>query len=203
VGSFAGSDMANRNRPWPAGRETLYPDVPSMSVDSSNPQWAPAMALVTGPVSDRQAHLTLHLELPVVGGLADFSGFPELDIWLAGDSSLSGDLSLVGQLLQNPSADQSSGSWVDTDPITGLTADGDGLDVQNLPAPGGTGFTLNLSHWTGLDNSNHSWQLQLFAERHIQFQPETGEWVDLPHGADGGIRLRSNPLLIVLTRELP
>ncbi|MEN8177711.1 MAG: Pvc16 family protein [Pseudomonadota bacterium] len=203
VGSFANSNMSNRNRPWPPGRETLYPTVPSISVDSSNPQWAPAMVLVTGLAGNREANLSLNLEVPVVGGLADFSSLPALDIWIAGDSSLSGDITLVGQLLQNPDADRSSGQWLDIDPVINLSVDADALDVENLPAPSGTGFSLALSHWTGIDNSNNSWQLQLFAERHIQYQPDTGQWVDLPHGTGDGIRIRGNPLLITLTREAP
>ncbi|MDJ0807046.1 MAG: Pvc16 family protein [Gammaproteobacteria bacterium] len=203
VGSFADSSTSNPNRPWPANRETLYPPVPSVSVDSANPQWAPAIVLVTGPAGNRAANLSLNLEVPVVGGLADFSGLPTLDIWIAGDSAQSGDLTLVGQLLQNPDADRSSGQWVDIDPVINLSADADSLDVENLPGPGGTGFALALSHWTGIDNSNNSWQLQLFVERHIQYQADTGQWVDLPHAADGGMGIRSNPLLISLTREVP
>ncbi len=201
VGSFADSSMSNPNRPWPAGRETLYPTVPSVSVDSSNPQWAPAMVLVTGPAGNREANLALNLEVPVVGGLADFSSFPQLDIWIAGDSSLSGDITLVGQLLQNPDADLSSGQWLDIDSVINLSADADALDVESLPAPAATGFSLDLSHWTNIDNSNNSWQLQLFAERHIQYQPASGQWIDLPHAASDGLRIRSNPLLITLTRE--
>ncbi len=158
VGSFADSNMNNRNRPWPAGRETLYPTVPSVRVDSSNPQWAPAMVLVTGAAGSREATLALNLEAPVVGGLADFTGFPQLDIWIGGDTTLVGDLTLVGQLLQNPDADRSSGQWIDIDPVLSLSADAVLLDVENLPVPAGTGFALNLSHWTDLDNSNNSWQ---------------------------------------------
>ena len=204
VGGFAGSSMSSRNRPWPADRETLYPPVPSVSVDSSNPQWAPAGVMVTGIAGDRQASLSLNLEVPVDGGgLADFSSFPEIDIWIAGDSSLSGDITLVGQLLQNPDTDRSGGHWLDIDPVISQSADTNTLDVENLPAPAGTGFILALSHWTHIDDSNNSWQLQLFAERHIQFQPDTGQWIDLPHGADEGIRIRSNPLLMTLTREIP
>jgi hypothetical protein len=203
VGSFADSNMSNRNRPWPAGRETLYPNVPSVSVDSSNPQWAPAMVLVTGLAGNREASLSLNLEVPVVGGLADFSSFPALDIWIAGDDSVSGDITLVGQLLQNPDADRSSGQWLDIDPVINQSADTATLDVENLPAPATTGFALALSHWTNIDNSNNSWQLQLFAERHIQYQPDTGQWIDVPHAAGDGLRIRSNPLLITLTRETP
>ncbi len=203
VGSFADSNMANRNRPWPAGRETLYPTVPSVRVDSSNPQWAPAMVLVTGAAGDREASLALNLEVPVAGGLGDFSGLPQLDIWIAGDTALSGDLTLVGQLLQNPDAERSSGQWLDIDPVLSLSADAIALDVENLPPPAGTGFSLNLSHWTDLDNSNNSWQLQLFVERHIRYQADTGEWADLPHAAEDGMRIRSNPLLITVTRGTP
>ncbi len=201
IGTHVDSQSAERNRPWPSGRQTLYPTAPSVQVDNNNPQWAPAIVMVTGPAGKREAALTLHLEVPVVGGLADFTSFPQVDIWIAGDSSRLGDLTLVGQLLQNPEADQSSGRWVEITPVTGRTADADGLDVENLPAPGATGFMLAQSHWTGIDNGNNAWQLQLFVERHIQFQLDTGQWVDLPHGAGGGIRIRSNPLLISLTRE--
>jgi hypothetical protein len=208
VGSYADSDMRRRNSPWPAGRETLFPQVPSVNVDSSNPQWAPAMVMVSGAAGDRQASLTLHLEVPVGGGgLADFGSFPSVDIWIAGDPALVGDLTLVGQLLQNPDADRSSGRWVEIAPVPNLSADATGLDVENLPepapAPSATAFTLTQAHWSGIDNRNHSWQLQLFVERHIGYQPDTGQWVVLPNGATEGIRIRSNPLLITLTREAP
>jgi len=203
VGSFAGSNMNNRNRPWPAGRETRYPTVPSVRVDSSNPQWAPAMVMVTGAAGNREATLALNLEVPVVAGLADFSGFPGLDIWVAGDTALAGDLTLVGQLLQNPDAQRSAGHWQDIDPLLNLSADAALLDVENLPPPGATGFMLTLGHWTGLDSSNNSWQLQLFVERHIRFQADTGQWIDVPHAAGDGLRLRSNPLLITVTRGTP
>ena len=203
VGSFADSNMNNRNRPWPAGRETRYPTVPSVRVDSSNPQWAPAMVMVTGAAGNREATLALNLEVPVVAGLADFSGFPGLDIWVAGDTALAGDLTLVGQLLQNPDAQRSAGHWQDIDPLLNLSADAALLDVENLPPPGATGFMLTLGHWTGLDSSNNSWQLQLFVERHIRFQADTGQWIDVPHAAGDGLRLRSNPLLITVTRGTP
>jgi len=203
VGSFADSNMNNRNRPWPAGRETRYPTVPSVRVDSSNPQWAPAMVMVTGAAGNREATLALNLEVPVVAGLADFSGFPGLDIWVAGDTALAGDLTLVGQLLQNPDAQRSGGHWQDIDPLLNLSADAALLDVENLPPPAATGFMLTLGHWTGLDSSNNSWQLQLFVERHIRFQADTGQWIDVPHAAGDGLRLRSNPLLITVTRGTP
>lgn len=203
VGTFASADISDRHQAWPAGHKTLYPSVPSMIVDSSNPQWAPAMMMVTGTPGDRRPSLSLNLEVPVTGGVADFSTFPKVDIWLAGDTSQSGDLTFVGQLLQNPDADHSSGRWVDIEPVINQTADSDALDVENLPFPAATGFTLDLSHWSGIDNSNNSWQLYLFAERHVQLQPDTGHWIVLPHDADGGTRIRSNPLLISLTREVP
>jgi hypothetical protein len=208
VGSYADSDMSRRHAPWPAGRATLFPPVPSVSVDTGNPQWAPAILLVSGPAGDRQASLTLNLEVPEgLGGLADFGSFPSVAIWIAGDPGLVGDLTLVGQLLQNPDADRSGGRWVEITPLTGLSADADRLDVDNLPQPApdpsATAFTLTQAHWTGIDNSNHSWQLQLFVERHIAYQPDSGQWVVLPHGATDGMRIRSNPLLISLTREAP
>jgi len=194
VGSLAHGSISSPNRPWPAGRKTRYPDVPTMVVDTANPQWAPAAAMVTGPAGKRQAALSINLEVA-----ADFGNFPQVDIWIAGHKA--SDLALVGQLLQNPAADRSSGRWLDITPVTGRTADAEGLDVNRPPAPGATHFTLTQAHWSGIDSSNHSWQLQLFVERHVRFQPDSGQWVDLPHGADGGIRIRSNPLLITLTRE--
>lgn len=201
LGAFAGGDVSDRHRAWPADRPQRFPQAPSVSVDSRNPQWAPAIMLVTGAAGDREAALTLNLDVPVVGGLADFSSFPELDVWVAGDVTASADLTLVGQLLQNPDSDRNSGNWVDIAPVTGLSADAAALDVDAPPDPGATGFILDQSHWSGIDNSNNSWQLQLFAERHVRFEPETGQWIDLPHVADGGIRIRSNPVLISLNRE--
>jgi hypothetical protein len=172
-------------------------------VDSSNSQWAPAVALVTGPADGRQPALTLHLQVPVVGGVADFTNFPQFDIWIAGDPARSGDISLIGQLLQNPSAERSEGHWTDIDPVLGLSSDTDAIDVLSLPPPGTTGFTLAQAHWTGIANTHNNWQLQLFAERNIRYQADTGNWVDIPQGEAGGVRIRSNPLLITLTREAP
>jgi hypothetical protein len=202
MGTYVHSDMDDRHVAWPSGREALPPLVPNMHVDSTNPQWAPAILLLSGTGDARQASLSLNLEVPVLGGgTADFSAFPQVDIWIAGDTGKTGDLTLVGQLLQNPDADQSSGNWVEIDPVTALDADSTRLDTASLPT--GTAFTLVQSHWTDIANNNNSWQLQLFVERHIAFQPDTGLWADLAHTAEDGIRIRSNPLLISLTREAP
>ena len=204
LGTLASGDMAQLNRAWPAGRDTLYPLVPSVAVDSANPQWAPAAVMLSGAANAREVGLTLNLEVPEgVGGQADFSAFPQVEIWIAGDSAQAGDLTLVGQLLQNPSAASGGGRWQEIDPVTGLSADADGIDVDQLPAPGATGFSLTQGHWTGIDAGNHSWQLQLWVERHIRFDAATGQWVVLAHGDSGGLRIRSNPLLITLTRESP
>ena len=203
IGSFADSNINNRNRPWPAGRETHYPAVPSVRVDNTNPQWAPAMVMITGAAGSREANLALNLQVPAAGALADFSSFPEIDVWIAGDPALVGDLTLVGQLLQNPDVDRNSGQWRDIDPVLNQSADSGYLDMENLPPPAGTGFTLSLSHWTNIDNSQNSWQLQLFVERHIRFQADTGQWIDVPHAASDGLRIRSNPLLITLIRGAP
>lgn len=200
IGTYASGNMENRHAPWPAGRETRFPKVPSVNVDSSNPQWAPAIMMVTGLAGDRQASLSLNLEIPVAGADADFSSFPQIDIWVAGDTSKTHDLNLVGQLLQNPDSDSSSGNWSDITPVTGLTADESGLDVINPPPPSTTNFTLDQTHWTGISETNNSWQLQIFAERYIRFNAVTGLWDD-SNVEDAEIRIRSNPLLITLTRE--
>ena len=84
-----------------------------------------------------------------------------------------------------------------------MSADGDSLDPDNPPPAGRAALSLGTAHWTGLDTSAHSWQLQLFVERHIGFQPDSGQWVDLAPDADGGIRIRSNPVLLTVTREVP
>lgn len=200
IGTYADSNMKNRHSAWPADRETRFPKAPSVTVDSSNPQWAPAIMIVTGSTSERQPSLSLNLEVPVAGANADFSSFPQIDIWIAGDSSKTNDLNLVGQLLQNPDADSSSGIWTDISTINNISADVDTLDVSNLPAPAATNFRFSLAHWTDISETNNSWQLQLFAERYIRYDSLTGLWVDTTAN-DADIRIRSNPLLITLTRE--
>ncbi len=200
IGTYADSNIGNLHSPWPADRETRFPTAPSVTVDPSNPQWAPAIMMVGGAADDRQASLSLNLQVPNAGLDADFGSFPEIDIWIAGDISKINDLNIVGQLLQNPDADNSSGNWSDITTIVDISADVDTLDVINLPAPSTTNFRLNQTHWTGVRETNNSWQLQLFAERYIRYNPATGVWADTTAN-NAGIRIRSNPVLITLTRE--
>lgn len=202
IGTYADSNIGNLHSPWPADRETRFPTAPSVTVDPSNPQWAPAIMMVGGAADDRQASLSLNLQVPNAGSDADFGSFPEIDIWIAGDTSKINDLNIVGQLLQNPDTDSSSGNWSDITTIDDITADVDTLDVINLPDPSTTNFRLNQTHWTGISETNNSWQLQLFAERHIRYNPVTGVWADTTAN-NAEIRIRSNPLLITLTREAP
>jgi hypothetical protein len=157
--------------------------------------------MVSGTPLERQASLSINFQVPGNSADADFSSFPEIDIWIAGDSTKTNDITIVGQLLQNPDDDKSSGHWIEISPIENLTADVDSIDINSLPAPAATHFTLQQSHWTGISASNHSWQLQLFAERHIKYNAVTGLWTDTTAN-DADIRIRSNPLLISLTREL-
>lgn len=187
VGTHASSDMSNRHLSWPAGRETLFFPPSSITVDISNPQWAPAIAMVTGATDDRQAHLTLKLDVNANGNVA----VPNIDIWIAGDTSK--NVSVIGQLLQN-------GLWQDIDAQNNLNADVETLDMVALP--NATGFTLQQSGWTNFDQGETSWQLQLFAERYIVFDPQTGQWNDTTV-ENAEVRIRSNPLLITVAREAP
>lgn len=198
IGTFADSDMSNRHSAWPNNRETRYFPPASIAIDTSNPQWAPAIVMLTGGAGERKANLTLNIEIPVSGGLADFNNFPQIDIWLGGNTNEVNALSLVGQLLQNPETDQGGGRWHDIDDITGQNAEVVNLDMQNIPDT--TAFTLEQTHWTNINNSHSSWQLQLFAERRIRYNAETGAW-DNVSLAEADIRIRSNPVLLTLTRE--
>ena len=178
----------------------MFPAVPTTTVDTSNPQWAPVIALITGEADDRHISLSVNDELPVVNDVtADFSSFPSYDIWIAGDTERSDDLRIVGQLLQQPHDADEAAVWEGIEAIDSNSADVGTIDVDKLPAPGGTGFQLRKSHW-GADKRKRSWQLQLFAERFIRFDPVNG-WVDAGDDAKDGIRLRSNPVLITLNRE--
>jgi len=202
------SNLDNSEGPLATVPDPVYPPVPSITIDTANPHWAPAIVFVTGPAGDREATLSLNLDIPVgVDSNADFSNFPGLDIWIAGDTNQVQDLSLVGELLQNPDADASGGRWAMITAVEDRSADTSTLDMDMLPEPfpdpGATGFRLTQVHWTGIDNSNNSWQLQLFVERFIQYDAESGEWVNAPTGANDGLRIRSNPLLVTLTREAP
>ena len=205
IGTHASSNMENRHISWPAGRETIYPTTTSITVNTSNQQWAPAIVMVIGAAGSREASLSLNYEVPNgVGDLADFSSFPEIDIWIAGDSTKSNDLYIVGQLLQSPDKDKNSGEWADIMTVDNITADVNKLDMDALPNPApdvnAAGFVLIKNHWTDLDASNNSWQLQIFSERYIKFDAINNIWIDAAT-EDAGIRIRSNPVLITITRE--
>ncbi len=199
VGTRAVSNINNRYARWPTDGQTQFPQVPSISVDLSNPQWAPAIMMISGLAANRQADLSINLQVPNAGADADFSSFPQIELWVAGDPLKTGDLNLVGQLLQNPPDIDTSPAWQNITPLS-ISADVETLDINNLPAPATTNFTLTQAHWTAIDNTKNNWQLQLFAERYIKFDPDSGEWVDTT-SSGAGVRIRSNPLLITLTRE--
>ncbi len=201
IGAQAHSNTQNQNLLWPTDTDTRFPAIPSITVDTSNPQWAPAIVMVSGTALERQASLSTNFQVPGNAADADFSSFPEIDIWIAGDSTKTNDITIVGQLLQNPDDDKNSGHWIEISPVENQTADVDSIDISSLPAPAATHFTLQQSHWTGISASSHSWQLQLFSERHIKYNAVTGLWTDTTAN-DADIRIRSNPLLISLTREL-
>lgn len=190
VGTYAGSDMNARYLQWPRDRETLFFPPTSITVDTSNPQWAPAIVIITGATDNRQAHLSLSIEVSATGDVV----IPDMDIWIAGDSSK--DVSIVGQLLQHD-------HWSDIDSLDNLNADVETLDMMALPES--TAFTLQgvsgtNNHWTNFDQSENSWQLQLFAERYIKFDPQSGQWHDVSSD-NAAIRIRSNPVLISVVRE--
>ncbi|WP_020588515.1 Pvc16 family protein [Desulfobacter curvatus] len=207
IGVDAGGDIENRFRSWPGDRQPLFPAASSITVDTQNPQWAPAAVMVTGGAGSRTAHLSLTFEVTDgAGDEADFSDFPEIDIWIAGDTARTGDLYIVGQLFQNPEPDQNSGKWSQIDTIDEITADAQVLDMDALPDPkpaaGAAIFTLAETHLTGLDKTCRNWQVQLFVERRIQLDPMTNAWVDVSDPA-AGLHIRSNPLLITITRDVP
>ncbi len=187
VGTHVGSDMSNRHSSWPTDRGTLFYPPSSITVDTSNPQWAPAVVMVSGAADDRQAHLTLKLDVNSAGNVV----IPDIDIWIAGDTSK--DVSVIGQLLQN-------GQWQDIDAHDNLKADVETLDMVALPNT--TSFTLQQSGWTSFDQAETSWQLQLFAERYIAFDSQTGRWNDTSV-ENAEVRIRSNPVLITVVREAP
>ncbi|MBL4661548.1 MAG: DUF4255 domain-containing protein [Alcanivoracaceae bacterium] len=178
IGHIAGIDMSKQHSSWQeAQRQTWFPLVPSMAVDISNPQWAPAIVMVTGADKNRQASLTLSREVTANGAVS----IPDLDIWLAGD--VSDALNFVGQLLQN-------GSWKDISIANNQFADVETLDMNSLPLSGNgnINFKLNQQHWIDFDDTGNNWQLQLFAERTITIN-------------NVEVRIRSNPVLITLSRE--
>jgi len=202
-GTYASTDMVNRFKHWPVNRDLRFPSAQTVSIDTFNPKWAPAVVMVTGIASDRQADLSLNFEVPVADGMADFSSFPEIDLWIAGDTLKSSDLTIIGQIYQNPkNADDES--WMDIEPVTGLSADSSSLDMLSLPLPSpdssAVSFTLNQSHWTGIDNTKNNWQLQIYVERYLMLDRDTNTWIDVEEDA-AELRIRSNPLLITLTRE--
>ncbi len=199
IGARAENNINNQYSSWPGDRKTRFPKAPSVTVNLSNSQWAPAIMMVTGQMANRQADLSLNLQVPNAGVNADFSSFPQIDIWVAGDPVKTGDLNLVGQLLQNPPDPGENLEWKDIS-LVNLSADVETLDINNLPAPSSTGFTLTQAHWTGISDTKNNWQLQLFTERYIKFNANSGEWEDTTAN-DTAIRIRSNPLLITLTRE--
>ena len=205
MGVDAGADIRERYRQWPHDRDPRFPSASSIMINTENPQWAPAAVMVTGGAGDRTAHLSLHFEVPAgPGDAADFSSFPSIDIWIAGDTAKTEDLYLVGQLLQNPNEDQNSGRWQEIDDIDEISADVIELQMDQLPDPepavNAPSFVLETTHLTGLDPASHSWQLQVFVERRIQLDPLTNTWSDTSDPTRG-LKIRSNPLLITITRE--
>jgi len=198
------ADMGSYYNSWPVGRDLNYPAASSISIDTANPKWAPAAVMVTGPDAARTAELSLNYEVPVVGGNADFSSFPQIDIWIAGDTVKSGDLAIVGQLYESPRDNDNEEYWNDINPLAGLSADAAELDLLNLPLSSpdtsAVAFILNQTHWTGIDNTKNNWQLQIFVERYLQQDPYTNEWLDVAEEL-AELRIRSNPLLITLNRE--
>ena len=200
IGTYASSNVQNKSITRAADRTTRYPALVPVTVDPGNPQWAPAIMMLRGTGSTRQASLSLHLQVPNNGDNADFSNFPEIDIWIAGDTAKTHNLALVGQLLQNPDADKSSGQWLDIQTIQNISADVTTLDPQRLPQTADIQFTLSQSHWSNISASSNSWQLQLFAERYIRFDAASGEWQETTL-ENATVRIRSNPLLISITRE--
>ncbi|MFT6925774.1 MAG: hypothetical protein ACJAZP_001363 [Psychromonas sp.] len=206
IGLQANASMENTHMPWPADRETRYPVAESITVNSDNSQWAPAIVMLSGLAGDRKANLSLHFEVPNgPAGLADFSTFPAIEIWIAGDTTKNSDLTLVGQLLQNPDTANSAGSWHDISAVANISADTDLLDMAALPDPapaaGAAAFVLRQAHWTDIDAAQNSWQVQLFAERYIKFDAVNNDWADV--GPDDlAVRIRSNPVLITITRAI-
>ncbi|WP_198264477.1 Pvc16 family protein [sulfur-oxidizing endosymbiont of Gigantopelta aegis] len=190
IGTQAVSDMSKHNNLWPDDKEVLFFPPSSIEVDTSNLQWAPAIAMVTGLVNERESHLTLNIEVNAVGDVI----IPDIDIWIAGDPLK--DVSLVGQLLLN---DQ----WLDIDELNNIKADTHRLNMNALPNV--TNFTLQgvngaNNHWSNFDQSLNHWQLQLFAERRIKFDPQTATWNDV-NASEAEMRIRSNPVLITVIRN--
>jgi hypothetical protein len=179
IGTAVGSNINYRDSPWSKKQPSFnFPLVPSITVDVSNPQWAPAIVMVTDKGNTRLASLTLSLNI-VVADNDTITGFPVIDIWIAGDTDKT--LNLVGQLLQDK-------HWQDINTITDQKIDTLTLDMENLPKKNKKIFTLELAHLTGFSITNKNWQLQLFAERTMTVN-------------NVEVRIRSNPLLITITRD--
>ena len=163
--------------------------------------------MLSGAAGGRKASLSVHFEVPNgAGGLADFSSFPSIDLWIAGDTSKNNDMRLVGQLLQNPDAADSAGHWQEISAVDNITADTNILDMAALPDPPPSAdaatFALQQVHWTDIDAAANSWQLQLFAERYIKFDALNNVWADVGSDNAAAVRIRSNPLLVTITREV-
>lgn len=207
IGAQADVSNENRNIHWSVDRETRFPIAESITVNSDNSQWAPSIVMLSGAVGDRKASLSMHFEVPNSGaGLADLSSFPSIDIWVAGDIAKNNDLRFVGQLLQNPDATDSAGHWQEINAVDNITADTNILDMTTIPDPmpsaDAVAFVLRQEHWTDIDSASNSWQLQLFAERYIKFDAINNIWADVDSNNAAAIRIRSNPLLVTITREI-
>jgi hypothetical protein len=207
IGTQAGASIKNRHMHWSVDRETRFPTAESITVNSDNSQWAPAIVMLSGATGERKASLSVHFEvLNSGGGLADLSSFPSIEIWVAGDISKNNDLRFVGQLLQNLDATDSKGHWQEINAVNDITADTNSLDMTALPdsqpSPDAVGFVLQQLHWTDIDATANSWQLQFFAERYIKFDSLNNVWIDVDFDNAAAVRIRSNPLLITVTRVI-
>ncbi len=206
IGVQASANIKHRHLSWPMDRETRFPVAESISINSNNPQWAPAIVILTGVNENRKASLSVHIEVSNgEEGAADFSSFPSLELWIAGDSAKNNDLRVVGQLLQTPVATDNAQDWQEIAVIDNISADADRLEMDLLPPPSpsadAVSFSLQQVHWTDLNEMANSWQLQLFVERCIKFDSINNIWVDVAFNEAGAVHIRSNPLLVSVSRE--
>lgn len=196
IGAVVDSNINNRFSSWPDQRKTRFPLVPTMSVDVSNPQWAPAIVIIKGDDNQRTSHLSLNFEIKKDELEDFFNNFPKIDIWIAGE--INEPVSIIGQLFQNPPKDEITEEWQEIKTITkvgndNVSAKVDVLDKDNLPNSNNVGFTFIKDYWTDIndnriDSLKNNWQLQLFAERKI-----------IANNIE--IRIRSNPVLITIAKE--
>ena len=184
IGTVVGSGVNNRDSSSSDTQPDFhFPLVPTISVDISNPQWAPIIVILTEENNKRQASLNLNLKL----NEPNFNNFPSIDLFIAGDDSKK--IRIVGQLLQSSINNTNPSQWQDVTPIENINADVQKININQLPLTVDTHLDKDkLNQWTNSNSTNDSFKLQLFAERKVMIN-------------EVAFFIRSNPILINITRK--